>query len=156
MDTTRRVVFITGSMGYIGGALIPALHERGHVVRALVRSGSRRKLAAGALAIEGDALVAASFRDAIAPADTFVHLVGTPHPSPAKAKQFSRSRSGLDPSRRGGCRPRQDAAFHLLERGAACAGDGRVHRRAPRRGSASASKRHARNLAAATICLKKR
>lgn len=30
----------------------------------------------------------ASFADAIAPADTLIHLVGTPHPSPAKAASF--------------------------------------------------------------------
>jgi uncharacterized protein YbjT (DUF2867 family) len=29
-----------------------------------------------------------SFADKIPPADTFVHLIGTPHPSPAKARQF--------------------------------------------------------------------
>jgi uncharacterized protein YbjT (DUF2867 family) len=29
-----------------------------------------------------------SYTSEIAPADTFVHLIGTPHPSPAKAKQF--------------------------------------------------------------------
>ena len=81
-------VFVTGGTGYIGRALIMALHSRGHLVRALVRPESERKLPTGARAVEGDALDAGSFRDAIAPADTFVHLVGTPHPSPLKARQF--------------------------------------------------------------------
>jgi uncharacterized protein YbjT (DUF2867 family) len=81
-------VFITGGTGYIGGALIPALLARGHSVRALVRPGSEARLAAGATAVSGNALDAATFRDAVAPADTLVHLVGTPHPSPAKAQQF--------------------------------------------------------------------
>ncbi len=81
-------VFLTGGSGYIGGALVPALTARGHAVRALVRPGSERKLAAGATAVLGNALDAATFRDAIAPADTLVHLVGTPHPSPAKAAEF--------------------------------------------------------------------
>lgn len=82
-------VFVTGATGFIGRALIPALLERGHGVRALVRRGDAwKKLPAGAIPVQGDALDPASYDDAIAPADTFVHLVGTPHPGPAKAKQF--------------------------------------------------------------------
>ena len=38
----------------------------------------------------GDALREETFRDAVRPADTFVHLVGTPRPSPAKAPEFHR------------------------------------------------------------------
>jgi uncharacterized protein YbjT (DUF2867 family) len=83
-----REVFVTGASGYIGRSLISKLHERGHAVRALVRRGSEGKLPPGSLPIYGNALDAASYRDAVAPADTFVHLVGTPHPSPAKARQF--------------------------------------------------------------------
>jgi uncharacterized protein YbjT (DUF2867 family) len=83
-----REVFVTGASGYIGRSLLAKLHERGHAVRALVRRGSERKLPGGPLPIYGDALDAASYQDAVAPADTFVHLVGTPHPSPAKARQF--------------------------------------------------------------------
>ena len=85
---TQHRVFVTGATGYIASALIPALLARNHGVRALVRRGSWRTLHAGALAIHGNALDAVSFRDAIAPADTFVHLIGTPHPSPTKAQQF--------------------------------------------------------------------
>ena len=81
-------VFITGGTGYIGNRLIPELVRRGHKVRALVRSGSQHKLAAGAEGLVGDALSADMFKDAIAPADTFVHLIGVPHPNPAKAGQF--------------------------------------------------------------------
>lgn len=84
----RHDVFVMGGTGYIGSALIAALHARGHIVRALVRPESSRKLNAVALAVPGNALDAASFRNEIAPADTFVQLVGTPHPSPAKARQF--------------------------------------------------------------------
>jgi hypothetical protein len=29
-----------------------------------------------------------SYSKEVSPSDTFVHLIGTPHPSPAKAKQF--------------------------------------------------------------------
>ena len=84
----RHDVFVTGGTGYIGRALIPALLERGHAVRALVRRESAHKLPAGVASIEGNALDAASYRDQVAPADTFIHLVGTPHPSPFKARQF--------------------------------------------------------------------
>ena len=88
-ETTQHTVFVTGATGYIASALMPALIARGHHVRALVRRGAWKKLAAGALAIHGDALDAASYREAIRPADTFVHLVGTRHPNPFKAAAFA-------------------------------------------------------------------
>src|ERR1043166_2837093 len=81
-------VFVTGATGYLGRALIAALIARGHTVRALVRPGSESKVAGGAHAVIGDALDAASYRERIAPADPFVHLVGTPHPAPWKGRQF--------------------------------------------------------------------
>jgi uncharacterized protein YbjT (DUF2867 family) len=81
-------VFVTGATGYMGRALIPALLDRTHRVRALVRHGSEGKLPAGVGAILGNALDPTTFRDRVAPADTFVHLVGTPHPAPWKGPQF--------------------------------------------------------------------
>ncbi len=81
-------VFITGATGYMGRALIPELLSRGHRVRALVRPGSERKLAPGATAVPGDALDPASVRAAVGDDDVLVHLVGVPHPSPAKAREF--------------------------------------------------------------------
>jgi len=72
----------------MGRALIPMLLERAHRVRALARPGSENKLPAGVVPVAGDALDAASFRDGIAPADTLIHLVGTPHPAPWKGRQF--------------------------------------------------------------------
>jgi uncharacterized protein YbjT (DUF2867 family) len=83
-----RHVFVTGGTGYIGSRLIAALTERGHRVRALARTGSVGRLPAGGEPVVGNALVAASFAADVPPADTFVQLVGVPHPSPAKAAEF--------------------------------------------------------------------
>ncbi|HEY7682247.1 MAG TPA: NAD(P)H-binding protein [Gemmatimonadales bacterium] len=83
-------VFITGGTGYIGRRLIPHLTARGHRVRALVRPGSETRLPAGTAAVFGDALHGLSFAASVPPADTFVHLVGVPRPSPAKAQDFLR------------------------------------------------------------------
>jgi uncharacterized protein YbjT (DUF2867 family) len=81
-------IFITGGSGYMGQKLIPLLLKRGHEVRALVRPGAEKKLPAGCIAVMGDALDGSSYADKIAPADTFVQLVGVAHPSPAKAAEF--------------------------------------------------------------------
>ena len=81
-------VFITGGTGYMGNALIPALRERGHEVRALVRQGSEGKLPPGCPLVMGNALDAASYVSRIPPAATFVQLVGFPKPNPRKAQQF--------------------------------------------------------------------
>ncbi len=88
MLMTGRRIFITGGTGYLGRELIPQLLKRGHEVRALVREGSESKLPAGCEAVNGDALDKENFSTKIAPAETFVQLVGVPRPSPAKAKQF--------------------------------------------------------------------
>ena len=83
-----RVVFVAGGTGYIGGRLIPKLRARGHRVRVLARPGSEAKAPPGCEVIVGNPFDAASFSQHIAPADTFVQLVGVPHPSPSKARQF--------------------------------------------------------------------
>src|SRR5947209_16994012 len=81
-------LFLTGGTGYIGSRLIPLLRKRGHQIKALVRDGSERKLPAGATRVVGDALKTDSYVEHVRGSDTFVHLIGVPHPSPAKAKQF--------------------------------------------------------------------
>jgi uncharacterized protein YbjT (DUF2867 family) len=85
---TPRNVFITGGTGYVGRVLIPRLLDRGHEIRALVRRGSEHKLASTCETVIGNALDASSFADRVRPSDTFVQLVGVPHPSPAKAAEF--------------------------------------------------------------------
>ena len=81
-------IFMTGSTGYIGSRLIPLLRKRGHNIKALVRKGSEAKLPSGAIGVVGDALQMDSYAQDVRGSDTFVHLIGVPHPSPAKAKQF--------------------------------------------------------------------
>ena len=81
-------VFIAGGTGYIGRPLIQALLQDGLNVRALARPGSESKLPAGCTPVVGDALDVSSYQAQVAPADTFVHLVGVAHPGPGKAQQF--------------------------------------------------------------------
>lgn len=81
-------VFVSGGTGYIGGEFIRRLVARGHKVKALARAGSERKLPPGCSVVRGNALVAASYAQAVSADDTFVHLVGVPHPAPWKADQF--------------------------------------------------------------------
>ena len=81
-------VFVTGATGYIGSRLVPILIARGHLVAALTREQSRHKLPPGCDAVFGNALDGDSYAAAVEGADTFIHLVGVSHPSPAKARQF--------------------------------------------------------------------
>ncbi|HEY1339697.1 MAG TPA: NAD(P)H-binding protein [Bryobacteraceae bacterium] len=82
------LVFISGATGFMGRRLSAELIARGHRVRGLARGGSEKRLAEGVECVCGDPLDESTFRDRIAPADTFVQLVGVAHPSPAKAAQF--------------------------------------------------------------------
>lgn len=85
-----RKVFLTGGTGYLGSRLAGMLRDRGHAVRVLVRPGSEGKVPSGCEPVSGDALHGLSFAARVAPADTFVHLVGVSHPSPARAQEFLR------------------------------------------------------------------
>src|SRR5688572_31822197 len=88
METPAETVFVTGGTGYLGRPLVEALLQRGHAVVALVRPGSERRLPPGAKGVLGDAVRMETFVAAIAPARTFVQLVGVAHPSPSKAAEF--------------------------------------------------------------------
>ena len=83
-----KTVFITGATGYIGQRLCARLIQRGHTVIALARPGSQNKLPASCRVVLGNALEAASYASDVPAGCVFVHLVGVPHPSPAKARQF--------------------------------------------------------------------
>jgi uncharacterized protein YbjT (DUF2867 family) len=80
---------VTGGTGYIGRRAVEALRARGHHVKALVRRGSERKAPPGAELVIGDPFDRATFLDTISAGDTFLQLLGVPHPSPAKALQFT-------------------------------------------------------------------
>jgi uncharacterized protein YbjT (DUF2867 family) len=81
-------VFVTGGTGYMGSRLIPLLVGRGHEVKAVVRQGSETRLPAGTTPVVADPLRMDSYTEQVGGADTFVHLIGVAHPSPAKAKEF--------------------------------------------------------------------
>jgi uncharacterized protein YbjT (DUF2867 family) len=88
LEMPTHAIFVTGATGYIGRRVVPDLLSRGHSVRALARTGSEGKLPHGVEPVIGDALDGSSFAARIAPSDTFLQLVGVPHPSPAKAALF--------------------------------------------------------------------
>ena len=73
----------------MGHHLVPVLLARAHRVRVLVRASSLSRVPPGATPVVGNALDAGSFTRALSPAETLVHLVGTPNPSPAKAAEFA-------------------------------------------------------------------
>jgi uncharacterized protein YbjT (DUF2867 family) len=87
-DLKKRYVFVTGATGYLGRPLVERLLERGHSVRALVRTASASKLPPNVEPVVGDALDAATYASRVRRDDVFVHLVGVAHPSPAKAAEF--------------------------------------------------------------------
>jgi uncharacterized protein YbjT (DUF2867 family) len=85
---TKRNVFVTGGTGFMGRRLIAALVARGPSVRALARAGSEKKLPAGCEVVIGDPVKKETYAGRVAPADTFVQLVGVTHPNPRKVDEF--------------------------------------------------------------------
>jgi uncharacterized protein YbjT (DUF2867 family) len=57
-------------------------------VVAIVRPGAASRAPRGTRVVEADVLTTNGVARALAPADTLVHLVGTPRPSPAKSAAF--------------------------------------------------------------------
>jgi uncharacterized protein YbjT (DUF2867 family) len=88
MGHSKRAVFNSGGTGYVGRRLLPELLRRGHAVRALVRPGSEDKVCGQCAVTTGDVLNSQTFSMAVAPINTFVHLVGVPRPAPWKGKAF--------------------------------------------------------------------
>ena len=93
----------------MGRRFIAELIRRDVRVTALVRKGSESKLPGGCSAVVGDALDKTTFAAQIAPADTFVQLVGVTHPNPSKGKQFQSvdlgsARAGIEAARDAGIR----------------------------------------------------
>ena len=81
-------ICITGGTGYIGSRLLPLLTNRGHQVKGVVRPGSERKIPTDVSVITAVPLRENSYTESIRGCDTFIHLIGVAHPSPAKAAQF--------------------------------------------------------------------
>lgn len=73
----------------MGSRLARILLNRGHYVKVLTRITPNlgRTLPMGCHPVFGNAL-AEDYLPHVAPSDTFVHLVGVSHPSPAKAAEF--------------------------------------------------------------------
>ena len=71
-------VFLTGGSGFIGGALIPRLHEQGHQVVGLARSDSaaRTLSARGAEVVRGNALDEDSMAAGMRGCDLAYHVAG--------------------------------------------------------------------------------
>ena len=81
-------ICITGATGYIGSRIIPLLAKRNHRLKAVVRPGSKKKIPANVSIVTADPLQENSYTESIRDCDTFIHLIGVAHPSPAKAAQF--------------------------------------------------------------------
>ncbi len=93
----------------MGRNLIMELVRRKYEVQALARHGSEHKLPHGCKVIPGDALDKNSFVSRIAPAETFVQLIGVTHPNPAKKDEFrsvdlSAARVAIEAAREAGIR----------------------------------------------------
>jgi uncharacterized protein YbjT (DUF2867 family) len=84
-------ILVTGGTGYIGRNLIPPLIARGHRVRVLARQDSVARVSPGAAVVIGNALDDQSVASALHTGDTLIHLVGTPHPTPARPISLKKS-----------------------------------------------------------------
>jgi len=69
------------------GDVDPAFNQRA-TSETVSAKGAESKLPSGTQCVIGDALRTDSYTSDVWRTDTFVHLIGVPHPSPVKAKQF--------------------------------------------------------------------
>jgi len=90
MAPSPRKIAITGATGYMGRVVTCKLLAHEHDVTALVRHGTRHRVAAGAHVVELDLFNPAEIAAALKGRDTVLHLVGTAHPNPSKAEEFVR------------------------------------------------------------------
>lgn len=81
-------MFVAGGTGYMGKSLIVELVRAGYEVSAVVRPGKEETLPSRCQIVVGDVLDGSSYAERVRGRDTFVHLVGVPHPSPKKAPLF--------------------------------------------------------------------
>lgn len=79
---------IAGATGYMGVPLIKKLRAASVDVYAIARRQSVPRLPGGCVPVVGSVLDARTYQDRLPRDAVFVHLVGTPHPAPWKAKQF--------------------------------------------------------------------
>jgi uncharacterized protein YbjT (DUF2867 family) len=83
-------VLVTGGTGFIGPAVVRAIVDAGHDVRALFRSAKSGENAAalGAEPVEGDMTEAASLREAAQGVDAVVHLVAIRQGKPEEFRRI--------------------------------------------------------------------
>src|SRR5262249_61365701 len=81
-------ISITGATGYLGYALSRALMAEGYAVRALVRPGTAHRAAPGTEVCELDLFSEEELAAVLRCGETVVHLIGTSHPNPSKAREF--------------------------------------------------------------------
>jgi len=75
VTTPSKTILLTGATGYVGGALLPALLEHGHTVRALARRPERAQLPAGVEVVGGDVIKDRGLDAALAGVDVAYYLV---------------------------------------------------------------------------------
>ncbi len=99
-------VFVTGGSGFIGGALLDALRERGEQVSALARSPAAEAAVTGrgATAVRGDLTDAEALRAGMAGSELVVHCAAKLVGGPREAAEFHRvnvegTRAVLDAAR---------------------------------------------------------
>lgn len=79
MTATTRIVAVTGATGFVGGALVRTLANRGHSVRAIVRQSGARWPAGVAEIAVGDLDAVTDWSAALTGVDAVVHCAARAH-----------------------------------------------------------------------------